>query len=207
MKDISELSKHQYNKLAKRSLEGHCYFFEANSLIYELKKLQLDHYSESSCWKGLLGIALNKEIIQENHIFYVKNSIYRIYDFVNKYARMVSEYYGIKKLKDWNKFKNLDTPQYSKIPTAIKESIQKLLRDDDLREILKSRHSMTHNILVKTRKDYVSYWVLPLKGEGSRTFEEWEKSSDSMLKNSIEKLSELLLETLEVICSEERVNQ
>lgn len=203
MKDISELSDDLYNKLAKRSSKGHSYFFEANSLIYELKKLQMDYGAESSCWEVLLAISLSKDVVQENYIFYVKNSIYRIYDFVNKYARMLSEYYDIKKLDDWNKFKNLDTPQYSSIPTTVKDSIMELLRDDDLKEILNSRHSMTHNILVKTREDYISHWVLPLNGEKSKSFEEWKESSECKLKKIIEKLSELLLNTLEVICSEE----
>jgi len=89
-----KISKRQYISLSKISSEGQMYFFESYSLLYELKKLHLDNKAEASFWR----LFSNKEIINENYIFYVKNSIYRYYDFVNKYAQMIGKFYNLSKV-------------------------------------------------------------------------------------------------------------
>ncbi len=202
MERISELTNKQYNALLEKSSEGHKYFFEAYALIYELKKLEEDNRAESKFLRIILGEIFSQDVVQENYIFYVKNSTYRVYDFVNKYARMVSKYYKIPKLNDWNDFKNIDNSQYNILPSDIKVEIKGLKNDKDLREILNARHSMTHNLLVKSRKDYISRWVLPLNGEEATTFKEWREYSEKKLAQTLENLTKLLGKTIEALINE-----
>ena len=175
------------------SSDGQKYFFEAYSLLYELKKLKLDNKSETSFWKLLS----NKEIIDENYIFYVKNSIYRYYDFVNKYAQMIGKFYNLSKITKWSNLK--DVKEYNDVPSRLREMVLNAYKDPLLKEVLIARHSMTHNQLVSSRGDYISHWVLPLNGEKEIDFDSWKKSSNQILNKSLKCIEELLEETLQCL--------
>jgi len=175
------------------SSDGQKYFFEAYSLLYELKKLKLDNKSETSFWKLLS----NKEIIDENYIFYVKNSIYRYYDFVNKYAQMIGKFYNLSKITKWSNLK--DVKEYNDVPSRLREMVLNAYKDPLLKEVLIARHSMTHNQLVSSRGDYISHWVLPLNGEKEKDFDSWKKSSNQILNKSLKCIEELLEETLQCL--------
>ena len=175
------------------SSDGQKYFFEAYSLLYELKKLKLDNKSETSFWKLLS----NKEIIDENYIFYVKNSIYRYYDFVNKYAQMIGKFYNLSKITKWSNLK--DVKEYNDVPSRLREMVLNAYKDPLLKEVLIARHSMTHNQLVSSRGDYISHWVLPLNGEKEKDFDSWKKSSNQILNKSLKCIEKLLKETLQCL--------
>ncbi len=188
-----KISRKQYINLSKISSEGQMYFFESYSLLYELKKLQLDNKAEASFWK----LMLNKEIIDENYIFYVKNSIYRYYDFVNKYAQMIGKFYNLSKITKWSNLKDID--KYHNVPSRLQERISNAYKDPLLKEVLIARHSMTHNQLVSSRGDYISHWVLPLNGEKEKDFNSWKKSSNQILNKSLKCIEDLLKETLQCL--------
>ena len=188
-----KISKRQYISLSKISSEGQMYFFESYSLLYELKKLHLDNKAEASFWR----LFSNKEIINENYIFYVKNSIYRYYDFVNKYAQMIGKFYNLSKITKWSNLCDID--KYDNVPLSLQALISNTYKDPLLKEILIARHSMTHNQLVSSRKDYISYWVLPLNGEKETDFDYWKKSSNIILDKSLRCIEELLKETLKCL--------
>lgn len=188
-----KISKKQYINLCKMSSEGQMYFFEAYSLFYELKKLQLDNKAEASFWK----LMSKKEIIDENYIFYVKNSIYRFYDFVNKYAQMIGKFFNLSKITKWSNLKDID--KYPNVPSRLQEKVSNAYKGPSLKEVLIARHSMTHNQLVSSRGDYISHWVLPLNGEKEKDFDSWKKSSNQILNKSLKCIEELLKETLKCL--------
>lgn len=198
-----DISQEDYDYLGTRSSNGQKYFFECHSLLYELKKLELDNKSESGFWSTLLGKDLSKETRNENYVFYIKNSIYRIYDLVNKLAQMIGRYYEIPKLKKWSKFSSLEKPLCQKIPEELRESISIAFKSTTLVEVLVSRHSMTHNQLVETRKDYISHWVLPIGGENAKDFETWEIESQEKIIETVGMLEKLFSEAVVIITKEQ----
>ena len=179
------------------SSDGQKYFFEAYSLLYEIKKLVLDNKAESSFWQ----LMHKQETADENYIFFVKNSIYRYYDFANKYGQMIGRFYSLSKITQWSNLSHID--RYACIPSKLQKIISTAYNNSQLKEVLIARHSMTHNQLVSSRKDYISHWVLPLNGEKEVDFNSWKKSSSIILDEALKCVEGLLTDTITNITPQE----
>lgn len=204
------VSKKLYNKyLEEKKFDAIAYLMEMLSLQTELYRLEISFREK---YPLLIENFTNAKIPRqylEDYFFFLKNCIYRIYDFQNKYAlfiNTISPYIKTKpnslesQFPGWNTLtKNLTQPELS----DYKDAIQKAISNLSLDTISKERSVMTHRKLVSPNSNYISSYVLPLGGETAKEKAKWISESRHLLKESISTLEILFSDTVDIILKEE----
>jgi hypothetical protein len=183
-----------WNKLyTKNNQDAIDYLFEIISLSNELDDLQVE-------FRLQYPFLFNQKIVTEanescfhDYIFYLKNSIYRLYDLLNKYALFINsidEYYKREnRTPGWTDLlKNLENIEDPKLA----EKIRRTSKDKDIRRILGDRKRMTHSKLVRFQENFLTTFVLPLEGELAKDKLEWIRSSYKILDSAKKRIEDLI---------------
>jgi hypothetical protein len=194
---LSSFSKKLYNK---NQIDSISYLYELISLQNELLSLELK-LRLSGVWSFIVKERgeVSKESLDE-YFFYLKNSIYRIYDILNKYALFLNTFYKYysngERSPGWTDLtENISRINSPKLITKIKQTSE----DQNIRKILEDRRDMTHRKMVGFQEEFISTFVLPLNGETTTNKVEWVKGSFSILDGAKKELKSLIDTTFDIL--------
>jgi len=200
------ISKTLFDKYdQEKNYDAIAYLVEMLSLQTELSYLYI-YFREKHALaeENILETDITKQYL-DDYSFYLKNCIYRIYDFQNKYALFMNsiiQYVRIspnsleKKFPGW--FTLLKALENTKL-SPYKKVIIKTKNNPSLKEITQNRYLMTHRKLILPSSTYISSYVLPLGGEEAKSKGKWIKESKSTLDEAISALDLLFSETIKII--------